>query len=99
MVKLARTVNTLAALVAMMASLAAMTVPAGAGSAPHKKPPIAQKIASPKPEVPIERPPFNAEDQEHAIIPGMPDARFWGDSEKDFLQATRGTTGPWLALS
>jgi len=99
MVKLAHTVNTMAALVAMMAPFVAMTFPADAGYAPHKKPPIAQKIASPKPVVPIERPSFNAEDQEHAIIPGIPDARFWGDSEKDFLQATRGAMGPWLALS
>jgi predicted acylesterase/phospholipase RssA len=86
-----------AALVAM-APLVAMTFPAGAESAPHKKPPIAQKIA-PKPPTPAERPAFNAEDEEHAIIPGIPDARFWGDSEKGFLQATRGAVGPWLALS
>ena len=29
----------------------------------------------------------------------MPDARFWADSEKDFLASLPTTPGPWLALS
>ena len=29
----------------------------------------------------------------------MPDARFWADSEKDFLAAVPATPGPWLVLS
>ena len=29
----------------------------------------------------------------------FPDARFWADSEKDFLAALPATPGPWLALS
>jgi len=45
------------------------------------------------------RPDFTAEDQAAAIIPGVPDARFWADSEKDFLAALPATPGPWLALS
>jgi hypothetical protein len=45
------------------------------------------------------RPDFTADDQAVAIIPGIPDARFWADSEKDFLAALPTTPGPWLALS
>src|SRR3954471_5239118 len=45
------------------------------------------------------RPDFTAEDQAAAVIPGIPDARFWADSEKDFLKALPATPGPWLALS
>src|SRR5436853_485755 len=46
-----------------------------------------------------ERPDFTAEEQAVAVIPGIPDARFWADSEKDFLAALPTTPGPWLALS
>ena len=81
-----------------MTPLVAMTVTAGAASAPLKKPPVTQKIA-PKSTVPFERSAFDVEDQEHAIIPGFPDARFWGNSEKGFLQATRVAMGSWLSLS
>jgi hypothetical protein len=51
-----------------------------------------------QPEQPT-RPDFTAEDQAAAIIPGVPDARFWADSEKDFRAALPATPGPWLALS
>ena len=51
-----------------------------------------------QPEHPA-RPDYTAEDQAVAIIPGIPDARFWADSEKDFLAALPSTPGPWLALS
>jgi hypothetical protein len=51
-----------------------------------------------QPETPT-RPDFTADDQAAAIIPGVPDARFWADSEKDFLKALPATPGPWLALS
>jgi hypothetical protein len=51
-----------------------------------------------QPEQPT-RPDFTAEDQAAAVIPGIPDARFWADSEKDFLAALPSTPGPWLALS
>jgi hypothetical protein len=52
-----------------------------------------------KPPEPPTRPDFTADDQAAAIIPGVPDARFWADSEKDFLKALPATPGPWLALS
>src|SRR3979409_2375382 len=45
------------------------------------------------------RPDFTADDQAAAIIPGVPDARFWADSEKDFLKLLPASPGPWLALS
>jgi len=51
-----------------------------------------------QPEQPS-RPDFTAEDQAAATIRGVPDARFWADSEKDFLAALPATPGPWLALS
>ena len=51
-----------------------------------------------QPEQPT-RPDFTADDQAAASIPGVPDARFWADSEKDFLAAVPATPGPWLALS
>jgi hypothetical protein len=51
-----------------------------------------------QPEQPS-RPDFTAEDQAAAVIPGIPDARFWASSEKDFLAALPTTPGPWLALS
>jgi hypothetical protein len=53
---------------------------------------------APQPEQPS-RPDFTADDQAVAVIPGIPDARFWADSEKDFLAALPSTPGPWLALS
>jgi len=63
------------------------------------------KFASPEAPAPAKqaetptRPDFTAEDQAAALIPGVPDARFWADSEKDFLKALPATPGPWLALS
>jgi len=58
--------------------------------------PVAEQAK--QPEHPT-RPDFTADDQAVAIIPGVPDARFWADSEKDFLAALPTTPGPWLALS
>jgi len=63
--------------------------------APYAKP---AEEAAKQPEQPS-RPDFTADDQAAAIIPGIPDARFWADSEKDFLAALPTTPGPWLALS
>lgn len=61
----------------------------------------AQKPAAAAPKAPsLERTPFTAEDEKLAVVPGIPNARFWADSDKDFLAALGGaTTGPWLALS
>src|SRR5947209_501530 len=58
----------------------------------EKKPPV-------EPAKQPERPDFTAEEQAVAVIPGIPDARFWADSERDFRAAVPATPGPWLSLS
>jgi Patatin-like phospholipase len=45
------------------------------------------------------RVPFTAEEDAVAVIPGIPDARFWADSVTDFKQALPPQAGPWLVLS
>lgn len=42
---------------------------------------------------------FTLAEQNAAIIPDIPDARFFADSDADFLRALPSTPGPWLALS
>jgi hypothetical protein len=46
-----------------------------------------------------ERAPFTAEDEALAVIPGIADARAWGDSEADFARLLPKVEGPWLAIS
>ena len=58
--------------------------------------------APPPPPKSSELPPritYTAAEAIHAAIPGMPDARFWGDSEADFKAALPSQPGPWLILS
>src|SRR6476619_4959866 len=62
---------------------------------PRRAPSAAPKQA-PKEQV---RTPFTAEEQANAIIPGIPDARAWGDSDADFRRLLPQASGPWLALS
>jgi hypothetical protein len=45
------------------------------------------------------RTPFTAADDAAAVVPGMPDVRFWGDSVADFEKALPSRPGPWLILS
>jgi Patatin-like phospholipase len=45
------------------------------------------------------RTPFTAAEDAVATIPGIPNARFWADSETDFKNALPAEPGPWLALS
>jgi hypothetical protein len=45
------------------------------------------------------RVPYTATEAAVASIPGMPDARFWADSEADFKAALPSQSGPWLILS
>jgi len=64
----------------------------------------AKKPAEPAPQEagpkrPPPRTPFTAEEDAAAIVPGMPDARFWADSDTDFKNALPGKPGPWLVLS
>jgi predicted acylesterase/phospholipase RssA len=66
-------------------------------SAPAKTAPAPAVPAQPKGPPP--RIPFSAADEAAATIPGMPDARFWADSMKDFSAALPREPGPWLILS
>ena len=63
---------------------------------PAPKPPAAAAAQTPK--FPP-RAPFTAADDAVATVPGMPDARFWADSEADFNKALPAQPGPWLILS
>lgn len=71
--------------------------------APSKKAPAraksAPKAASKAAAKEQVRPPFSAEEQAAAVIPGIPDARAWGDSDTDFRRLLPTASGPWLALS
>jgi hypothetical protein len=62
---------------------------------------VEKKSPAPKqvPKEQQERTPFTSEDEEAAIIPGIPDARAWGDSEADFARLLPQANGPWLAIS
>jgi hypothetical protein len=51
------------------------------------------------PAAPTERQTFTLDDENHAIIAGIPDARFFADSERDFAPALAQDEGPWLNLS
>ena len=61
--------------------------------------PAVKKRTPPAKAGPPPRAPFSAKDEELAVIPGVPDARFWADSERDFVKALPPQKGPWLALS
>jgi hypothetical protein len=79
--------------------------PAKAAVSTAAKPPAAagktQKPAAPeaKPNEPPPRIPYTAAESLVATVPGMPDARFWADSESDFKAALPPQSGPWLILS
>src|SRR5215207_10673580 len=91
---------------ALLAPLPTQSVDFGAAyaqsrKAPPKKTP-AKKVpkATPKQaEKEQVRTPFTAEEQAVAAIPGIPDARAWGDSDADFRRLLPQASGPWLALS
>ena len=87
----------------------------GAGASvqmPHPRPAAAARTKGPpalpgkkgapaataQPQLPP-RTPFTAAEDAAAMIPGMPDARFWADSEIDFKNALPPQAGPWLILS
>jgi patatin-like phospholipase len=64
-----------------------------------KKPPPKKGQAAPKqPSIPP-REPFTLQDQQRAVVAGIPDARFWADSESEYARALPATPGPWLILS
>ena len=45
------------------------------------------------------RPSFDLNDEAAAVVPGIPDARAWGDSEDEFARLLPTMNGPWLAMS
>ena len=62
---------------------------------------VERKAAPPKagPKEQAERATFTAQDEDAAVIPGILDARVWGDSESEFARLLPQATGPWLAIS
>jgi hypothetical protein len=83
----------------------AQTAQHPAATAP-KKTPVAKPPAAPAPPAaaagvpkPPPRTPFTAADDDAAVIPGIPDARFFADSQADFAKALPTKPGPWLILS
>src|SRR5215831_16519043 len=46
-----------------------------------------------------ERTAFTAQEDDAAVIPGIADARIWGDSETVFARLLPQASGPWLAIS
>jgi predicted acylesterase/phospholipase RssA len=78
---------------AQAAAKATARVKASAQSSSGKKEP-----ATAQPQLPP-RIPFTAAEDAVAAIPGIPEARFWGDTETDFKNALPAQPGPWLILS
>jgi predicted acylesterase/phospholipase RssA len=72
--------------------------PPAAAAASGKKAPEQPAAASNSKDLPP-RVPFTAAEDAAAVIPGMPDARFWADSAADFAKALPPQPGPWLVLS
>ena len=99
MLALGRTIMSIALFVALT-SPALVTTPSevNAQPAPRKQNAAPGKKTTEKKQ-PSARTPFTAAEQEAAIVPGMPDARFWADSEQDFVKAVPSAAGPWIALS
>ena len=60
-----------------------------------------RKAAAPKgaAERQEERATFTAQDEDAALVPGIPDARVWGDSDREFARFLPAVNGPWLAIS
>jgi hypothetical protein len=113
---LRRTICTGAAAIFLLAAFGTQVgnVAAQDRGRPHKSrttnkpvPPPPPAAAAAQPQKLPPRAPFTAADEAVAGVPGMPDARFWADSETDFAKALppqpgpeRGPErGPWLILS
>jgi predicted patatin/cPLA2 family phospholipase len=95
--------NTAARLIASITLVGALAwpvlhVPLVGADAAHaqtkKSPPKGKQLPKDQP-----RTPFTLEEQNAAVIPGIPDARVWGDTEADFQRVLPTASGPWLALS
>ncbi|HEY7299761.1 MAG TPA: patatin-like phospholipase family protein [Xanthobacteraceae bacterium] len=60
-----------------------------------KEPPAGKQ----QPQGPAARTAFTADEQAVAVIPGIPEARVWGDSAAEFKRVLPTVRGPWLAMS
>jgi predicted acylesterase/phospholipase RssA len=87
-----------AAIDAQSSQIAARVLNDGAKSRAHLTKPPPPAVPSQQKRLPP-RTPFTLADDGVAAIPGMPDARFWADSEDDFAKALPPQRGPWLILS
>jgi hypothetical protein len=99
MLSLGRTITSIAVVLALV-SPSMLVTPSGANaqSAPRKQNAAPTKKNTERKQ-PAARTPFTAADEEIAIVPGIPDARFWADSEQDFAKILPPQRGPWIALS
>jgi hypothetical protein len=88
------------ALIAGALVAAPVSVPASAQQLAQGKK-AAKRVPAPKDRRKEEqsRPEFSLKDEEAAVIPGIADARAWGDSENDFARLLPQARGPWLAIS
>lgn len=77
----------------------ASAAPRGALHQPAPKATSQAPVAAAQPKPLPPRTPFTAEEDAAAVIPGMPDARFWADSVADYNRALPAKPGPWLVLS
>jgi predicted patatin/cPLA2 family phospholipase len=81
-----------------IASMASLPDPGSA--APRAKRAGTPQQAAPKPSQGApKRTEFTERDQAAAVIPGIPDARFWADSAEEYQRVLGPSNGPWLALS
>jgi predicted acylesterase/phospholipase RssA len=96
----------LAPAVAVLAPAHAQTVRTPGLPVPRPRPPGNKKernepppIAAVPPAQFPPRTPFTAAEDAAAVVPGIPEARFWADSTTDFINALPSKPGPWLILS
>jgi hypothetical protein len=102
---LRRAIGTGAAVLIVLAAGASGTVIAQDVGQSHKARANGKTSPAPPPSAAAQpqklppRTPFTAVEDAAAVVPGMPDVRFWADSETDFAKALPTQRGPWLILS
>ncbi len=83
----------------LVSSLPIEVSPAHAQKFAQAKKKVEKKGTPAAPKEQPERTPFTAEDEDIAVVLGLPDARAWGDSEAEFARLLPTVNGPWLAIS
>jgi hypothetical protein len=100
MLALGRTITSIAVAMALLSpALLATSTEVTAQTAGRKQNAAAPTKKNTERKQPATRTPFTAADEEIAVVPGIPEARFWADSEQDFARALPSQRGPWIALS